>query len=84
MNKVVRMLEVEMKMEQVMKGFMVELEIYSKKGSLGGQALDMCLKLVAPEYSYKHWNRHKEFHHFLQLLPIKTRGLVASLGQQQF
>ena len=36
MNKVVRMLEVEMKMEQVMKGFMVELEIDSKNGSLGG------------------------------------------------
>ena len=66
MNKVVRMLEVEMKMEQVMKGFMVELEKDSKNGSLGGHALDMCLKLVAPEYSHKPWKRHKEFLHFLQ------------------
>ena len=67
MNKVMRMLEVEMKMEQVMEGFMVELEIDSKNGSLGGQALDMYLKLVAPEYSHKPSNRHKEFLHFLQL-----------------
>ena len=47
MNKVVRMLEVEIKMEQIMKGFMVELEIGRKNGSLGGQALDICLKLLA-------------------------------------
>ena len=45
MNKVVRMLEAEMKMDQVLKGFMVELEIDAKYSSLTGQALDMCLKL---------------------------------------
>ena len=66
MNKVVRMLEAEMKMDQVLKGFMVELEIDTKNSSLEGQALDMCLKLVAPEYSHKPWNRNKECIYFLE------------------
>ena len=35
MNKVVRMLEAEMKMDQVLKGFMVELEIDTKKFQSG-------------------------------------------------
>ena len=35
MNKVVRMLEAEMKMDQVLKGFMVELEIDNKKFQSG-------------------------------------------------
>ena len=26
----------------------------------------MCLKMVAPEYSHKPWNRHKEFIYFLE------------------
>ena len=66
MNKVVRMLEAEMKMDQVLKGITVEFEIDTKNSSLAGQALDMCLKLVAPEYSHKPWNGHKEFIHFLE------------------
>ena len=67
-NKVVRMLEAKMKMDQVLKGFMIDLhvEINTKNSSLAGQALDMCLKLVVPEYSHKPWNRHKYFIHFLE------------------
>ena len=63
------MLEAKMKMDQVLKGFMIDLhvEIYTKNSSLAGQALDMCLKLVVPEYSHKPpWNRHKDFIHFLE------------------
>ncbi|KAI8490402.1 hypothetical protein Bbelb_316700 [Branchiostoma belcheri] len=59
MNKVMKMLEADMKMEQVLKGFMVDVEFDSKNTSLAGQALDMCLQLVAPEFSHKHWNRYK-------------------------
>ena len=44
------------------KGCMVNLEIDSKKFSQAGQALDMCLKLIAPENSHKPWNRHERFH----------------------
>ena len=32
------------------------MELDSKNGSLAGQALDMMLKLVAPEYRHKAWN----------------------------
>ena len=56
MNKVMRQVEAEMKMEQVLKGFMVDMECHSKNPSVAGQALDMCLKLVGPEYAHKHWN----------------------------
>ncbi|KAJ8367647.1 hypothetical protein AAFF_G00313990 [Aldrovandia affinis] len=44
MNKVMWLVEADMKMEQVLKGFMVDLEVDSKNVSVAGQALDMCLK----------------------------------------
>ena len=66
MNKILRHLEADMKTEQVLKGFMVDLEIDSKNSSLAGQALDICLKLVAGEYAHKPWNRYKEFQLFMQ------------------
>ena len=66
MNKKLRQLEADMKMDQVLNGFMVDLEMDTKNASLAGQAIDICLKLVAPEYSHKPWNRHKEFLLFLQ------------------
>eukprot|EP00731_Ephydatia_muelleri_P017622 Em0010g720a len=83
MNKVVRMLEAEMKMDQVLKGFMVELEIDTKDSSLEGQALDMCLKLVAPEYSHKPWNRNKECIYFLEQRNLRDfyKDLHISLGK---
>ena len=37
--------------------FMVDIEADSMHGSFAGQALDMMLKLVAPEYSHKQWNK---------------------------
>lgn len=72
MNKCLRQLESEMKTEQVLKGFMVDLEIDSKNSSLAGQALDICLKLVAAEYAHKPWNRYKEFLLFLQQKGISS------------
>uniref|UniRef100_A0AAV2MI12 Uncharacterized protein n=1 Tax=Knipowitschia caucasica TaxID=637954 RepID=A0AAV2MI12_KNICA len=66
MNKVMRLVEADMKMEQVLQSFMVDLDVDSKNASVAGQALDMCLKLVAPEYAHKPWNRYKEFLHFLE------------------
>ena len=60
MNKVMKQVEGDMKMDQVLKGFMVDMEIHSKNTSVAGQALDMCLKLVAPEYLDKQWNRYKK------------------------
>lgn len=58
-NKVMRLVKADMKMEHVMKGFMVDLGMDSKNRptSLAGQPLGMCLKLVAPEFAHKPWNR---------------------------
>ena len=66
MNKTVSMIEKDMKVEQVLSQFMVTIELDSKHGSLAGQALDMCLKLVAPEYRHKPWNYYKMFVNYLQ------------------
>ena len=55
-----RLLESDMKTEQVLKSFMVDLDYDSKNSSMAWQALDMVLRLVAPEHSYTPWNRSKE------------------------
>ena len=72
MNKVMWQVEAEMKMEQVLKGFMVDMECHSKNTSVAGQALDMCLKLVAPEYAHKPWNRYNEFLVFLKQRQVSS------------
>ena len=66
MNKVMRVLEAEMGLDKLVQSFMVDLDVDSKNSSVAGQALDMCLKLVAPEYSAKPWNKYKEFLMFLE------------------
>ena len=48
MNKVMRLVESHLKMEQVVKGFMLNLDYDYKNPSLAGQSLDMILYLVAP------------------------------------
>ena len=66
MNKVVKMIESDMKVETILSNFMVGMDLESKHGSLAGQSLDMMLKLVAPEYSHKQWNYFKQYTNFLQ------------------
>ena len=66
MNKDVANIEGDMKVEQILQKFMVAMKLDSKHGSLAGQALDMCLKLVAPEYRHKPWNYYKKFVNYLQ------------------
>ena len=66
MNSRVFVLEVEMKISTVITGFMVNMEIDSKNGSLAGQALDMILKLVAPEIRHKPWNCYKYYANYLE------------------
>ena len=56
MDKTVGRIEADMKLELVVKNFMVDIDMDSKKSSFAGQSLDMCLRLVAPEYSHKPWN----------------------------
>ena len=66
MNKMVMVIERKMKLETVLSQFMVGMELDSKSGSLAGQALDMQLKLVAPEYRHKSWNYHGLYTHYLE------------------
>ena len=66
MNKVLRLVEAGMHLEEVVKTFMVDLDFDTKNSSVAGQALDMILRLVAPEYSHKPWNRNKQYKVYLQ------------------
>ena len=54
-----------MKMDELVQGFMVDLDVDSKNGSVAGHSIDMCLLLVAPEYNAKPWNKNKQFLQFL-------------------
>ena len=74
LNKRVSAIEADMKVEQVLSKFMVGMELDSKNGSLAGQAIDMMLKLVAPEYSHKMWNYYKLFVSFLE-----QKGVIVTL-----
>ena len=65
-NKFLRLLEGEMKMDELVQGFMVDLDVDSKNGSVAGHSIDMCLRLVAPEYNAKPWNKNKQFMQFLE------------------
>lgn len=72
--QVTRLVEAEMNLDKCVHGFMVDLDVDTKNSSVAGQAADMCLKLVAPEYNAKPWNKNKEF-----LLYLEERGAQAVL-----
>ncbi len=42
MNKVMKQVEGDMEMDQVLKGFMVDMEIHSKNTSVAGEYLQRC------------------------------------------
>ena len=66
MNKVVMAIELKMKLDTLLSKFMCNMELDSKNGSLAGQALDMMLKLFAPEYRHKSWNYYGLYTHHLE------------------
>ena len=82
LNKIVASIERDMKLENILAHFMVDIEADSKHGSFAGQALDMMLKLVAPEYSHKQWNKFKEFTEFLRLNDVDM--VLFSYKDQRF
>ena len=49
MDKVVGAIEEDMKISHITSKFMVGLDVDSKNSSVAGTALDIMLKLVAPE-----------------------------------
>ena len=61
MNKVLRLIESGMQLDEVVQTFMVDLDYDTKKSSIAGQSLDMVLRLVAPEFAHKPWNRNAQF-----------------------
>ena len=71
-----------MHVEHILSKFMVGMELDSKNGSLAGQALDMMLKFIAPEYSHKQWNYYKLFTNFLQQQGVET--VLFSYKDQRF
>ena len=66
MNSVVLKVELKMGLDKVLSKFMCSMELDTKNGSLAGQALDMMLRLVAPEFKHKSWNYYGHFTHYLE------------------
>ena len=66
MDKMVSTIETKMNLETVLAKFMVVIDLDSKHHSLASQALDMGLKLVAPEYVEKPWNYYKQHRCYLE------------------
>ena len=66
MDKMVGKVEEHMKISQVTSKFMVGLEMHSKNASVAGLALDIMLKLIAPEYNHKMWNYYQQFCLYLE------------------
>ena len=65
MNRITSMIEKDMKLTEILAHFMVDIAPDTKHDSIAGQALDMSLKFVAPEFDSKMWNYHKHFVDFL-------------------
>ncbi|KAH3837018.1 hypothetical protein DPMN_110396 [Dreissena polymorpha] len=89
-NTSTRLMEAEMKMEQEINSFIVDLDVDTENASVAGQALGMCLNSSASEYRHRPWNRytqfllfHKENQFQVCCSPTKTENICVCLGQQQ-
>ena len=76
MDKMVTTIEPKMKLETVIAKCMVAIaiDLDSKHHRPSSQALDMCLKLVAPEFVQKPWNYYKQYRCYLE-----SKGVEISL-----
>ena len=61
MNNVLAAVERDITLEAIFNNFMIDLDFDSKHGSVGGQACDVILRLVAPEFLHKTWNYYESF-----------------------
>ena len=82
MDKLVIVIEEDMKISHITSKFMVGLDADSKNSSVAGTALDIMLKLVAPEYSHKMWNYYNEF--CLYLDTHKVEKVMFAYKDQRF
>ena len=71
MDKIVGVIEQDMKLSLITSKFMVGLDVDSKNSSVAGTALDIMLKLVAPEYSHKMWNYFNLFCLYLDSIDVE-------------
>ena len=53
MNKILAVVARDMTLEAILDNFMVDLDFESKHWSVAGQACDVILRLVAPEFHHK-------------------------------
>lgn len=81
-NKKLRLLDMEMKIEQVQQVLVVELDVDSKNSSLAGQALDISLELVTAQYSHKPSSHDKECQ--LQLLQRDISSPLIAYNASRF
>ena len=61
MNSSVAMIEDQIGVNNILGGFMVQIEQNSKNGSLAGQFVDCITRLVGLELKHKPWNRGEDF-----------------------
>ena len=61
MNSSVAMIENQIGVNNILGGFMVQIEHNSKNGSLAGQFVDCITRLVGMEMKHKPWNRGEDF-----------------------
>ena len=82
MDKMIGVIEHDMKLNLITSKFMVGLDVDSKNSSVAGIALDIMLKLVAPEYSHKMWNYYNQF--CLYLDQIQVEKVMFAYKDQRF
>ena len=82
MNKTIGMIEQDMKIAHITSKFMVGLDVDSKNSSVAGVALDIMLKLVAPEYSHKMWNYYSQFCLYLEAHQVEK--VIFAYKDQRF
>ena len=54
-------IEKDIKLENITAHFMVDIGAESKHVRFAARCVDMMLRLVAPEFSYKPWNYYKDY-----------------------
>ena len=64
MNTSIAIIEAQIGVNNILGGFMVQIEHNSKNGSLTGQFVDCITRLVRMELRHKPWNRGEDFMKF--------------------
>ena len=74
--------EKDKELENITAHFMVDIEAESKHNCFASQCVDIMLRLVAPDFSYKSWNYYKDFTDFLEKKDVDN--LLSSYKDHRF